>query len=119
MIAFLLTSYHNNRERLFYNESNWEIAMLRLEKMTAGAQLVQADDKRVLFETAGTYKFPHKKYQLQIYHHHMLRITGEHEGHVPLLLNQRQLNFNVRESVLKITAIDRWQRKWEFYLEFQ
>lgn len=69
MIDFLLTSYHNNRERLFYNESNWEIAMLRLEQMTAGARLVQADDKRVLFETAGTYKFPHKKYQLQIYHH--------------------------------------------------
>ena len=118
MIDFLLTSYHNNRERLFYNESNWEIAMLRLEQMTAGAQLVQADDKKVLFETAGTYKFPHKKYQLQIYHH-MLRITGEHEGHVPLLLNQRQLSFNVRKPVLKITAIDRWQRKWEFYLEFQ
>ena len=51
MIDFLLTSYHNNRERLFYNESNWEIAMLRLEQMTAGAQLLQADDKRVLFET--------------------------------------------------------------------
>lgn len=67
MIDFLLTSYHNNRERLFYSKSNWEIAMLRLEKMTAGAQLLQADDKRILFETAGTYKFPHKKHQLQVY----------------------------------------------------
>ncbi|AXX64737.1 MAG: ComGF family competence protein [Lactobacillus sp.] len=118
IMVFLINSYHNNNKHLFQNESSWAISMLRLEQLTADASLIKADNKTIEFESGANYKFPHKIYHLQVYHN-MLRVTGKTEGHMPLLLNQQNINFITKGHTVQINAIDQFQRKWEYYLDFQ
>ncbi|WP_181190159.1 competence type IV pilus minor pilin ComGF [Bombilactobacillus bombi] len=117
-ISLLLTTFRQNKNRLFYNDSNWNIAMLRLEKMTADSKLITADSQSVTFETGSNSKFPYKRYRLQIYRN-MLRVTGIDGGHMPILIHQQHLKLVPTNQSVKIETTDLLSRKWEYYLDFQ
>lgn len=117
-IVYFLTTYREQKISLFRASSDWIVAMLELETISQHASIQQATATKVVIETDEQAKFPHKTYQLQIYHD-MLRITGVNQGHMPLLIKQKNLHLKVKNQILQIKAIDQYRRKWEYYVDFQ
>ncbi|UQS82498.1 ComGF family competence protein [Bombilactobacillus folatiphilus] len=117
-MSYFVTNYHQQQKSLFHSNSDWVVAMLRLESISEHATITETTDDCVTFLTDPQAPKPNKLYKLQIYKD-MLRLSSDKEGHMPLLLNQNYLRLQVQDQVLRITSIDQFGRKWEYYVDFQ
>ena len=119
IIVNLTQFYRTSTKKICQSGSDWEIGMLRLEKMTNGATLLKHKGNDIQFISSKDYKYPEKTYILKVYKGNMLRITGSDGGHIPLFVNQKFINLNLDNDILRISVTDKQGKKWQHYIKFK
>ncbi|MGR3741435.1 competence type IV pilus minor pilin ComGF [Companilactobacillus sp. DQM5] len=83
---------------------NWHSSMMKLSNMINNSEIVELDNRKLVFKTSSDYKEPQKIYELGKYKK-MLRISGSSSGHMPVLNDVNQVSFKCKDGFLCMKVV--------------